>query len=101
MRDTERDRDIGRGRGRLPAGSLMQDWIPGPQDHDLSQRQMLNTEPLRRPTGNVNVFIYLSIYSFTKPLLSCLKCLSIKLSLPKMNKKILFLHSEYSVELEK
>ena len=23
-------------------GSLMQDWIPGPQDHNLSQRQMFN-----------------------------------------------------------
>ena len=38
----ERDRNIGRGRSRLPAGSLMQDLIPGPQDHDMSRRQMLN-----------------------------------------------------------
>ena len=44
MRDTERTRDIGRGRSRLPAGTgnLMQDLIPGPWDHDLSQRQTLN-----------------------------------------------------------
>ena len=28
MRDTERARDIGRGRSRLLAGSLMWDWIP-------------------------------------------------------------------------
>ena len=42
MRDTERGRDIGRGRSRLHAGNLMQDSIPGPQDHDLSQRQTLN-----------------------------------------------------------
>ena len=39
MRDTytERSRDIGRERSRLPAGNLMQDLIPGPWDHDLSQ----------------------------------------------------------------
>ena len=42
MKDTERGRDIGRGRSRLPVGILMQDSIPGPQDHDLSQRQMPN-----------------------------------------------------------
>ena len=40
MRDTERERgrDTGRGRCRLSLGSLMQDSVPGPQDHDLSQR---------------------------------------------------------------
>ena len=37
MRDTER----ARGRSRLPAGSPMQDSIPGPH-HDLKKRQMLN-----------------------------------------------------------
>ena len=42
MRDTERGRDIGRGRSRLPAGSPMRDLIPGPRDHILSQRQSLN-----------------------------------------------------------
>ena len=47
MRDTERGRDTGRGRSRLPAGSLMRDSIPRPQDHDLSQRQSSITEPLR------------------------------------------------------
>ena len=36
MRDTERSRDIGKGRSRLPAGSRIQDWIPGLQDHDLN-----------------------------------------------------------------
>ena len=41
-RDTERGRDKGRGRSRLPAGNLMWDSIPGPWDHDLSQSQMLN-----------------------------------------------------------
>ena len=39
MRDTERGRDIGIERSRFPARSLMQDSIPGPWDHDLSQRQ--------------------------------------------------------------
>ena len=43
MKDTQREpeRVIGRGRSRLPTGSLMQDLIPGPWDHTLSQRQML------------------------------------------------------------
>ena len=41
-RHTERGRDIGRGRSRLPAGSLMWDSIPGLQGHALSWRQMLN-----------------------------------------------------------
>ena len=35
MRDTEREReigrDIGRGKSRFPAGSLMWDSIPGPR----------------------------------------------------------------------
>ena len=39
---TMRGRDIGRGKNRLPLGSLMPDSIPGPWDHNLSQRQMLN-----------------------------------------------------------
>ena len=42
MRDTEGGRDIGRDRSRIPAGSPMWDLIPGPRDHDLSQRQMFN-----------------------------------------------------------
>ena len=44
MRDTqrERSRDLGRGRSRVPVGSLMWDSIPGPRDHDLSQKQTLN-----------------------------------------------------------
>ena len=53
MRDTERERDKGRdkGKGRSwpPVESLMGDSIPGPWDHDLSQKQTLNTEPLRCP----------------------------------------------------
>ena len=38
MRDTERVRDIGRGRSRLHAGSLMWDLIPGLQDHALGPK---------------------------------------------------------------
>ena len=41
-RHTQRGRDIGRRRNRLPAGSPMQDSIPEPQHHDLSQRQTFN-----------------------------------------------------------
>ena len=33
MRDTERGRDIGRGRSRPPARSPMWDLVPGPWDH--------------------------------------------------------------------
>ena len=36
MRDTERGRDIGRGRSRLLTGILMWDSIPGSQDHALN-----------------------------------------------------------------
>ena len=42
MRDKERGRDTGRGRSRLHAGSPMWNSIPGPQDHVLGPRQMLN-----------------------------------------------------------
>ena len=40
--EAQREADIGRGRSSLPARSLMWDSIPGPRDHDLSQRQTLN-----------------------------------------------------------
>ena len=48
-RHRERGRDIGRGRSRLPMRSPMQDFIPGPRDHDLSQRQHSTIEPPRCP----------------------------------------------------
>ena len=52
-------REIGRERGgsRLPAWaeSLMQGLIPGPWDHDLSQRQRLN--PLSQPGAPCNAFL--------------------------------------------
>ena len=38
----ERHRETGRGKSRLPAGSLLWDSIPGPWDHALSQKQMLS-----------------------------------------------------------
>ena len=41
-RHKERGRDIGRGRSRFLVRSLMWVSVPGPQDHDLSQRQILN-----------------------------------------------------------
>ena len=41
-RHREWGRDTGRGRSRFPGRSLIQDWIPGPRDHDLSRRQTLN-----------------------------------------------------------
>ena len=43
----ERGRDVGRERSRLPTGSPTRDWIPGPQDYILGQRQML--QPLSHP----------------------------------------------------
>ena len=43
MRDTERKAETQAEReARSPAGSPMWDLIPGPRDHYLSQRQMLN-----------------------------------------------------------
>ena len=41
-RHRETGREIGRGGSRFPAGSLTWNLIPGPPDHSLSQRQMLN-----------------------------------------------------------
>ena len=41
-RETERGRDTGRGRSRLPVGSPMWDSVPGPWDHTLNRRQMFN-----------------------------------------------------------
>ena len=43
MRDTDRGRDIGRGRGRLFAGSPMQDSIPGP---GITPELKADTQPL-------------------------------------------------------
>ena len=47
MRDTERDRDMGRGRSRLPVGNLKWDSIPGLQDRPelKADAQPLATQP--------------------------------------------------------
>ena len=46
MRDTQRGRDIGRGRSRLPVGSLMCNLIPGPGTHPepKADAQSLSTQ---------------------------------------------------------
>ena len=50
MRDTKRGRDIGRGRrSRLPAGSLMQDLIPGPQDRATRPEPKADAQTLSPP----------------------------------------------------
>ena len=54
-RHKERRRDKGRGRSRLPAGSPMWNLIPGPQDHDLSWRQLLNHWATQAPCPRVNI----------------------------------------------
>ena len=53
MRDTERGRDISRGRSRLPVGSPMWDSIPRPQDHNLSKGRRSTTEPPSAPRGPI------------------------------------------------
>ena len=52
MRDTQRSRDIGRGRSRFPAGSLTKDSIP-----ELSQMQMLNQWATQAPKLGRFLFI--------------------------------------------
>ena len=67
MRDTEteRGRDIGRGRSRLHAGSLMQDLIPRFGDHALSWRQMLNCSATQAPLTEIfNMKIVVDISQF-------------------------------------
>ena len=65
MRDTQREADTGRGRSILPAGGPMHDSIPGPRDHNLSQRQMLNHSVTQAPPKPIFIFYFL-----TCPLLS-------------------------------
>ena len=48
----ERGRDVGRGRSRLPAGTLMWDLIPGLQDRALSQGRRSTAEPPRCPKSH-------------------------------------------------
>ena len=59
-RHSERGRDIGRRRSRLPFGSLMQNLIPGPQDHFWAKGRHSTIEPPRRPSlGIFKKLIYL------------------------------------------
>ena len=55
MRDTERVRDTGRKRSRLPVGSLMQDSIPGPWG-SLPELKA-DAQPLSPPGVSLNIFI--------------------------------------------
>ena len=67
MRDTERKRERGRDRdrerSRLHAGSPTWDSMLGPQDHGLSQRQMLNRWATQAsPQFYTEIYILLSLW---------------------------------------
>ena len=73
-RHTERGRDIGREKNRLLARSPMQDSIPGPRDHDLSQGQtaQLMSHPgipkdyfLSRSYFTSIILIYIAVFEDT------------------------------------
>ena len=51
MRDTE----TGRGKSKLPMENLMWDLIPGPWDHNLSQRQ-IDDQPLSHGGAPMQTF---------------------------------------------
>ena len=51
MRNTQRGRDTGRGRSRVPAGNLMRDSIPGPRDHTPKA----DAQPLSHPGAPAQV----------------------------------------------
>ena len=66
--EAERGGDTGRGRSRLPAGSLMWDFIRGPWDHyALSQRQTLNHWATQVPQPSLICMrlIFLSLWQLT------------------------------------
>ena len=74
MRDTERGRDTGKGRGRsrLPPGSLMWLSIPKLQDHALSPRQSPTTKPSKRPYFFLLLsLIFLFLYQAHNPFFIC------------------------------
>ena len=70
MRDTERGRDIGRGRSRLPAGGLMQDLIPQIGIMTPAEGRCSTSEPLR-------CLMFVSLY--VVPCLSLLVSLGLRL----------------------
>ena len=65
--ERERGREIGRGRSRLPSGSLMWDSISGLQDHALSQRQVLNHSATQ---ASLALYILFSFFFFFKSVYS-------------------------------
>ena len=70
MREREAGRDTGRGRTRLHAGSLMQDSIPGLQDHALGQRQAPNRCATQgSPKKHILIFLNMKYVELT-----CIKC---------------------------
>ena len=71
---THRKRQRHRGRSRLHAGSPMWDSIPGPQDHALSQRQMLNhwaTQAPPNPTTFEGMWISVLMNEKMRKVLFC------------------------------
>ena len=67
--ETQRGRDIGRGKSRHPTGSLMRDSIPGPQDQDPRIRsakgRCSTTEPPRH--SKASPFLFLSPIHLQRP----------------------------------
>ena len=75
MRDTERGRDIGRGRSRLHAVSPMWDLIPGPWDHTelKADAQPLSlpgaptiTSSVSKPSGSLQFKSCVGIFGLDK-----------------------------------
>ena len=67
--ETQRGRDTGKGRSRIPAGSPMQDSNPGSQDRcDLSQ----DTQPLRHPGAPGPLYFESNISLVSNNVLTCL-----------------------------
>ena len=76
--ETQRERQRYRQRERqAPAGNLMQDSIPGPQGHALSQRQMLN----RWAPRGVPIVLYLFRFSLSSWISFGIFCFSRDLSI--------------------
>ena len=64
VRDRKRGRDTGSGKSRLPPGTPTWDWIPGPQDHALSQRQTLNHWATRASPKFIFLFYFIFLKDF-------------------------------------
>ena len=63
MKDTERGTDIGRARGKLPVGSLMQDWIPGPRPGSCPEPKA-DTQLLSHPGAPKQDILKRAIWSY-------------------------------------